>query len=150
MHDITVRQMDLSFPDDIEPVCVEGQPEESYGILGLYSLCSQSEARERARAQLMLALYRSGRQAEALDVYREGRVALVEELGLEPGRALQELERSILTHDSALEPPARRSPAARLRPSRRSGLFRRGRQGERRCNLFCDRGDRASHRAAPA
>jgi hypothetical protein len=50
----------------------------------------------------MLALYRSGRQAEALEVYRLGRQALVEELGIEPGPALQELEKAILRHDPAL------------------------------------------------
>src|SRR5262245_36007119 len=59
--------------------------------------------RERLRGQLMLALYRSGRQAEALAAYREARRALVEELGIEPGRPLRELERAILRQDPALE-----------------------------------------------
>ena len=54
----------------------------------------------------MLALYRSGRQAEALEVYREGRRLLVEELGLEPGPDLQRLQRAILTGDPDLDPPA--------------------------------------------
>ena len=58
---------------------------------------------EGLRRQLMLALYRCGRQAEALDVYQRGRVALVEELGIEPGRALRELQQAILQQDSALE-----------------------------------------------
>ncbi|MFE2524469.1 BTAD domain-containing putative transcriptional regulator [Streptomyces sp. NPDC059382] len=53
--------------------------------------------RERLRGQLMLALYRSGRQAEALESYRVGRDLLVEELGLEPGGALRRLERDILS-----------------------------------------------------
>jgi len=66
--------------------------------------------RERPREQLMLALYRSGRQAEALAAYGEARRVLVGELGIEPGRELQELERSILRHDPALTLPAR--PAA--------------------------------------
>jgi hypothetical protein len=52
----------------------------------------------------MLALYRSGQVAEALAVYRRARQVLVEELGLEPGAALQELQRAILIADSALEP----------------------------------------------
>ena len=51
----------------------------------------------------MLALYRSGRQAEALELYREGRSRLVDELGIEPSPRLQELERAILRHDPALE-----------------------------------------------
>ena len=57
----------------------------------------------------MLALYRSGRQAEALDLYREGRRLLVDELGIEPGLELQELEKAILTHDPDLSSPG---PAA--------------------------------------
>jgi hypothetical protein len=57
----------------------------------------------------MLALYRSGRQAEALDLYREGRRLLVDELGIEPGVELQELETAILRHDPELSSPG---PAA--------------------------------------
>jgi peptide/nickel transport system substrate-binding protein len=64
----------------------------------------QAPLRERSRAQLMLALYRAGRQTEALDSYRQGRALLVEQAGVEPGRELRELERAILTHDPALEP----------------------------------------------
>jgi YVTN family beta-propeller protein len=62
--------------------------------------------RERLCGYLMLALYRSGRQAEALDVYQRTRRALVDELGIEPGTMLQELERAILNHDPSLEVPA--------------------------------------------
>jgi DNA-binding SARP family transcriptional activator len=67
--------------------------------------------RERFRAQLMLALYRSGRQAEALGIYRETRETLIEEFGIEPSAALRELERAILAQDRSLdlvEPAARR------------------------------------------
>ena len=58
--------------------------------------------RERLRAALMQALYGSGRQVEALEVYRETRRLLVEELGIEPSPALHELEQAILRHDPAL------------------------------------------------
>jgi DNA-binding SARP family transcriptional activator len=55
----------------------------------------EAPLRERSRAQLMLALYRAGRQTEALERFREGRSLLVEEAGVEPGRDLRELERAI-------------------------------------------------------
>ena len=71
----------------------------------LERLVAQHPLRERPSGQLMLALYRSGRQAEALRIYQEVRRLLAEELGLEPGAALQQLEKQILTHDPALEPP---------------------------------------------
>jgi DNA-binding SARP family transcriptional activator/streptogramin lyase len=61
--------------------------------------------RERLRGQLMLALYRCGRQAEALEVYRDGRRRLANDLGLEPGSELQRLERQILEQDPALDAP---------------------------------------------
>jgi DNA-binding SARP family transcriptional activator len=61
--------------------------------------------REPLRAQLMLALYRAGRQADALDVYRRARELLVAELGIEPGPALKVLERRILDQDSSLDRP---------------------------------------------
>lgn len=69
----------------------------------LESLVADHPLREGLRAQLMLALYRAGRQAEALEAYQRGRSALVDELGIEPGRALQALERAILRHDESLE-----------------------------------------------
>jgi DNA-binding SARP family transcriptional activator len=69
----------------------------------LENLISQHPLRERLRGQLMLALYRSGRQAEALDAYRSMRRALVEELGIEPSPTLQELEQAMLRQDRALD-----------------------------------------------
>jgi YVTN family beta-propeller protein len=68
----------------------------------LAALVAEHPYRERLRAQLMLALYRSGRQAEALETYRVGRGTLNEELGLEPGQALRELEAAILRQDESL------------------------------------------------
>ena len=72
-------------------------------VAELESLVTENPLRERLRGQLMLALYRSGRQAEALEVYDDGRRRLAEELGLDPGRALQELQGAILRRDEALD-----------------------------------------------
>jgi DNA-binding SARP family transcriptional activator/streptogramin lyase len=80
----------------------------------LEALVREDPLRERRRAQLMLALYRSGRQADALDTYRSGRKLLADELGLEPGRELRQLEKAILEQDPALAPPA---PPPRREPS---------------------------------
>ena len=68
----------------------------------LESLIAEHPYRERLRSQLMLALYRSDRQAEALQAYQDARRKLVEELGIEPGERLRELERAILAQDPAL------------------------------------------------
>ena len=77
----------------------------------LEALVAAHPLQEHLRAQLMLALYRTGRQAEALDVYRAGQRRLDEELGLEPGRPLQQLERRILQHDPGLDASAPSRPA---------------------------------------
>jgi len=68
----------------------------------LEHLVAEQPLRERVRGQLMLALYRSGRQADALAVYQRARRTLVEELGIEPGESLRKLERAILEQDPAL------------------------------------------------
>ena len=75
----------------------------------LETLVREHPLRERLRGQLMLALYQSGRQAEALEVFGQGRRLLADELGLEPGQALRQLQKRILDQDPALAPmPARR------------------------------------------
>jgi predicted ATPase len=88
----------------------------------LEALAGRHPLRENLRRQLMLALYRAGRQAEALEAYREARRTLLAELGIEPGRMLHELERAILSQDPALEvsPPGRqtRPMAGTARPGR--------------------------------
>jgi DNA-binding SARP family transcriptional activator len=71
----------------------------------LEQLVSERPLREQFRAQLMLALYRSGRQAEALEVFRRTRETLVSELGIEPAPRLQQLERRILAQDPELDAP---------------------------------------------
>jgi DNA-binding SARP family transcriptional activator/DNA-binding beta-propeller fold protein YncE len=85
----------------------------------LEALVAAHPLRERLRGQLMLALYRTGRQSAALDVYREGRDLLQDELGLEPGPALRQLQNAILTHDPALGRPGK---LMRPRPARRRRL----------------------------
>jgi predicted ATPase/DNA-binding SARP family transcriptional activator/Tfp pilus assembly protein PilF len=78
------------------------------GLVGeLEELVAREPLRERFRAQAMLALYRCGRQAEALAVFRDARRALRDELGLEPGPDLRALQQAILRHDPGLlvEPP---------------------------------------------
>jgi YVTN family beta-propeller protein len=89
----------------------------------LESLVAAHPYRERLRGQLMLALYRSGRQADALDSYRSARRHLVHELGLEPGPSLRSLEGAILRQDPSLdapEPPRAAAPrAARVRAARK-------------------------------
>jgi predicted ATPase/DNA-binding SARP family transcriptional activator len=77
----------------------------------LERLVVEEPLRERPRAQLMLALYRSGRQADALAVYQRARKTLVDELGIEPGEALRQLERAILAQDPSLSLTAAASTA---------------------------------------
>jgi DNA-binding SARP family transcriptional activator len=72
-------------------------------VAELEQLVAEHPLRERFCGQLMLALYRSGRQAEALDVYREAREALVAELGIEPTTALRKLQQAILAQDRSLD-----------------------------------------------
>jgi YVTN family beta-propeller protein len=85
--------------DRVEADLALGRARELVGELR--DLVAHDPLRERLRGQLMLALYRSGRQAEALEAYQQFRRSLSEELGLEPGPAIQRLELSILGHDLA-------------------------------------------------
>jgi DNA-binding SARP family transcriptional activator len=79
-------------------------------VAELEAFVAEHPLRERLRAQLMLALYRCGRQADALELYRDTRRMLVDELGIEPGRELRDLERAILAQDPALDPARSAAP----------------------------------------
>ena len=84
----------------------------------LEALVGAHPLRERLRGQLMRALYRSGRQAEALGAYQDARRALVDELGIEPSPALRDLERAILAQDPALVAAPLATASHRRRPGR--------------------------------
>jgi DNA-binding SARP family transcriptional activator/tetratricopeptide (TPR) repeat protein len=90
--------------DRIEADLGRGRHAEVIGELE--QLVSKEPLRERPRGQLVLALYRAGRQAAALEVYRDARNALVEQLGIEPGRELKDLHAAILDQDPSLDLPA--------------------------------------------
>ena len=89
----------------------------------LTALTEAHPLRERLHGQLMTALYRCGRQAEALTVFRSARQRLIDELGLEPGQELRELERAILAQDPGIGPP--RHNGGTPRPSRPARLRQR-------------------------
>jgi DNA-binding SARP family transcriptional activator/tetratricopeptide (TPR) repeat protein len=103
-------QSEIGRLEELRLACLERRIEEDLAtgrhaaIIGeLERLVSLHPLRERLRAELMLALYRSGRQAEALDAYQDARRALTEELGIVPSQGLRELEQAILRQDAALE-----------------------------------------------
>lgn len=129
-----LEELRLSATEDrIEAVLgagrVAGLPVELDALVDAHPL------RERLRAQAMLALYRTGRQADALAVYREGRRRLADELGVEPGPELQRLQRAILTQDPSLEPhpaPARPAPPEGPEPPAPPPAARRRRPPPRR------------------
>jgi DNA-binding SARP family transcriptional activator len=103
----------------VEALLACGREEEA--VVDAAALVQEEPLRERPRALLMTALYRSGRQADALRVYREGREFLMAELGLEPGEELRELETAILRQDLALR--GRDDDQARRRPTVVVGAF---------------------------
>jgi len=101
------RLSELRLTTQIERIEAELELGRHSQLVGeLEALVAEHPYQERAVALLMLALYRSGRQAEALEVYRMVRRRLSEELGLQPGQELRELEAAILRQDDALTPPA--------------------------------------------
>ena len=105
-------QTEISRLEELRVVALEERIEADLALGRHADLTSELEAlvevqplRERPRGQLMLALYRSGRQADALAAYRDARETMVEELGLDPGPELKKLEAAILRQDDALLPP---------------------------------------------
>ncbi|MDP9870166.1 MULTISPECIES: AfsR/SARP family transcriptional regulator [Streptosporangium] len=109
-HRITANEDCLQLELDL------GRHHELVGELS--ELVEEYPLRERLRGQLMLALYRSGRQAEALQVYRLARQTMIEELGIEPNERLQQLEYAILTSDESLDLPAQPVKVAEEPPAR--------------------------------
>src|SRR6266496_3815643 len=97
-------------------------------VIELERLVAEQPFRERLRAQLMLALYRSGRQADALAVYQRARRTLVDELGIEPGESLRKLERAILAHDPSLNAPQPGPASPRRTPTPPHPLLGRERE----------------------
>ena len=88
-------------------------------IAELRTLTREHPLRERTASQLMLALYRSGRQAEALDTYRQLATRLADELGIDPAGEVTRLHQAMLRHDRGLDPGPLKAVAARLRPASR-------------------------------
>jgi DNA-binding SARP family transcriptional activator len=107
----------------------------------LDALVAEHPTRERFPRQLMLALYRSGRQADALEIFQRARAGLAERLGLEPGPALQSMQAQVLAHDPALDLPREpvtakewkvvAEPPAPAPPSRAFLVVRAGHSGQR-------------------
>jgi DNA-binding SARP family transcriptional activator len=97
LEEIRLAAVELRIDADL----VLGRHDELVGELE--TLVAEHPLRERLRRYLMTALYRSGRQAEALDAYQDARRSFVDELGIEPSPALQELERAILKQDPSLD-----------------------------------------------
>jgi class 3 adenylate cyclase/DNA-binding SARP family transcriptional activator len=92
----------------------------------LEALMSEQPLRERLHALLMVALYRSGRQAEALDAYQRVHAQLYDELGLEPGVELRGLQAAILNHDQSLAAPPRTASAGPAEPASGDGAATAG------------------------
>jgi peptide/nickel transport system substrate-binding protein len=114
LEELRLRAAERAIDADLEA----GRHDEVIGELD--ALVAANPLRERLHAQRMLALYRAGRQSEALEAYRAARAGLVEQIGVEPGAELQRLHEQILAHDPALDPPAAAEPEAVTAPGRRS------------------------------
>jgi DNA-binding SARP family transcriptional activator/class 3 adenylate cyclase len=117
-------QAEIARLEELRLGCLEARIDADLALARHTELVSELEAltrehplRQRLRAQLMLALYRCGRHADALDVYQETRRRLVDELGIEPGGELRELHQAILRQDAELEAPEPEAPEAHDPPA---------------------------------
>ena len=126
-------QTEIARLEELRLTALESRIDADLALGGQDSLVAELETlvaahpyREGLRAQLMLALYRSDRQAEALETYRRARRTFSEELGIEPGPRLRELEGAILRHDSSLEAP--RPEAVRTRDEESTETVRQQRR----------------------
>ena len=111
LEEFRLRATELAIDADL----AAGRHAEVIGELD--ALVVEEPLRERLRAQLMLALYRSGRQADALEAYQSAREMLVEQLGIEPGPELHDMQQAILDQDPALDAPAVAAGPSVRRPS---------------------------------
>ena len=131
----------------LEAELASGHDAELVGELEL--MAGQHPQRERFTAQRMLALYRAGRQAEALEVYQQARQRLVDELGIEPTPELQELNRRILNQDESLAGPTRAEPPSVRLPTAPTALVGRRRELAELDELLADDDVAPDHRARP-
>ena len=122
LDELRVAALELAVDGDL----AGGRHREVVGELD--ALVAEYPLRERLHAQLMLALYRCGRQAEALDAYRRARSVLVEEIGVEPGPELRRLHEAILRQDRSLERPT--ADGVELPPELDAGTPLAGREAE--------------------
>jgi DNA-binding SARP family transcriptional activator/WD40 repeat protein len=122
LEELRLRAVELAIEADL----AAGRHGEVIGELE--ALIAEDPLREQLHRQRMLALYRSGRQAEALKVYREVRELLVEQIGVEPGPELRRMHEAILRQDAALDPPAAEAP--RLPPELDTRTPLTGREAE--------------------
>jgi YVTN family beta-propeller protein len=120
LDELRLRAAAMAIEDDLEA----GRHDDVIGELD--ALVAAHPLRERLHAQRMLALYRAGRQSEALEAYSDARSALVGEIGVEPGAELRQLQEAILAQDPALDlpAPADEAPGMAPRPPPRRGPTR--------------------------
>jgi DNA-binding SARP family transcriptional activator len=123
-------QLEAARLDEVRLACLEDRIDADLAcgsdaeLVGeLERLVEEHPLSERLRSQLILAFYRAGRQAEALEAYRQARRVLVEEHGLEPGRSLRELERRILEQDPSLDVATESADDVRTSTDPKRGAF---------------------------